>query len=142
MPTDFDWIFMRDPYWRERPKEEQLAIPRSHPTDADETRRLLPPWPGVPRAANRRGLAGKPTIVLVPPRHAASRGRRGRGCERWSARRPAASTGQVTYLGAGVGFQPTRRDDAVSPEPTAAETIVLIHGFWVTPRSWEHWVAR
>ena len=48
MPTDFDWIFMRDPYWRERPKEEQLAIPRSHPTDADETRRLLPPWPGVP----------------------------------------------------------------------------------------------
>jgi pimeloyl-ACP methyl ester carboxylesterase len=24
----------------------------------------------------------------------------------------------------------------------AAETIVLIHGFWVTPRSWEHWVAR
>ncbi|HEX7280350.1 MAG TPA: alpha/beta fold hydrolase, partial [Solirubrobacterales bacterium] len=21
-------------------------------------------------------------------------------------------------------------------------TIVLIHGFWVTPRSWEHWVAR
>ncbi|WP_019877800.1 alpha/beta hydrolase [Sporichthya polymorpha] len=22
------------------------------------------------------------------------------------------------------------------------KTIVLIHGFWVTPRSWEHWVAR
>src|SRR5580765_4221022 len=22
------------------------------------------------------------------------------------------------------------------------DTIVLIHGFWVTPRSWEHWVAR
>src|SRR3954467_13669930 len=21
-------------------------------------------------------------------------------------------------------------------------TIVLIHGFWVTPRSWEHWVAH
>ena len=20
------------------------------------------------------------------------------------------------------------------------ETIVLIHGFWVTPRSWEHWI--
>lgn len=30
----------------------------------------------------------------------------------------------------------------MSPGPTAAETIVLIHGFWVTPRSWEHWVAR
>lgn len=22
------------------------------------------------------------------------------------------------------------------------DTIVLIHGFWVTPRSWEHWVAH
>ena len=25
---------------------------------------------------------------------------------------------------------------------TTPDTIVLIHGFWVTPRSWEHWVAR
>jgi pimeloyl-ACP methyl ester carboxylesterase len=25
---------------------------------------------------------------------------------------------------------------------SAPDTIVLIHGFWVTPRSWEHWVAR
>jgi pimeloyl-ACP methyl ester carboxylesterase len=24
----------------------------------------------------------------------------------------------------------------------APDTIVLIHGFWVTPRSWEHWKAR
>ena len=30
----------------------------------------------------------------------------------------------------------------MSPEPSAAETIVLIHGFWVTPRSWEHWIAH
>src|SRR6185503_6009056 len=22
---------------------------------------------------------------------------------------------------------------------TKPDTIVLIHGFWVTPRSWEHW---
>ena len=22
------------------------------------------------------------------------------------------------------------------------KTIVLIHGFWVTPRSWEHWITR
>jgi alpha-beta hydrolase superfamily lysophospholipase len=20
------------------------------------------------------------------------------------------------------------------------DTIVLVHGFWVTPRSWEHWI--
>ena len=24
--------------------------------------------------------------------------------------------------------------------PTASDTIVLIHGLWMTPRSWEHWV--
>src|ERR1044072_348296 len=22
------------------------------------------------------------------------------------------------------------------------DTVVLVHGFWVTPRSWEHWIAR
>jgi len=29
----------------------------------------------------------------------------------------------------------------MSTDPSAA-TIVLIHGFWVTPRSWEHWITR
>jgi pimeloyl-ACP methyl ester carboxylesterase len=28
----------------------------------------------------------------------------------------------------------------MSSQPTAPDTIVLIHGFWVTPRSWEHWI--
>ena len=32
MPTDFDWIFERDPYGRERSKEEALAVRHSHPT--------------------------------------------------------------------------------------------------------------
>jgi pimeloyl-ACP methyl ester carboxylesterase len=27
----------------------------------------------------------------------------------------------------------------VTTPPSAPDTIVLIHGFWVTPRSWEHW---
>src|ERR687885_126343 len=27
-------------------------------------------------------------------------------------------------------------------DPGAPDTIVLIHGLWVTPRSWEHWVER
>ena len=26
--------------------------------------------------------------------------------------------------------------------PTAPDTVVLVHGFWVTPRSWEKWVER
>ncbi len=25
---------------------------------------------------------------------------------------------------------------------TPPDTIVLIHGFWVTPRSWEEWIAH
>ena len=29
-----------------------------------------------------------------------------------------------------------------TPEPTAPDTIVLVHGFWVTLRSWEKWVER
>jgi alpha-beta hydrolase superfamily lysophospholipase len=27
-------------------------------------------------------------------------------------------------------------------DPTAPDTIVLIHGLWVTPRSWEHWIEH
>ena len=30
----------------------------------------------------------------------------------------------------------------MSRNGNAPDTIVLIHGFWVTPRSWEHWIAR
>ncbi len=25
--------------------------------------------------------------------------------------------------------------------PSTPDTIVLVHGFWVTPRSWEDWVG-
>src|SRR5262245_64368735 len=30
-----------------------------------------------------------------------------------------------------------RRASRLSPD-----TIVLLHGFWVTPRSWEHWIPH
>jgi pimeloyl-ACP methyl ester carboxylesterase len=30
----------------------------------------------------------------------------------------------------------------MSTNHRAPDTIVLIHGFWVTPRSWEHWIAH
>ena len=29
-----------------------------------------------------------------------------------------------------------------TPTPTSPDTIVLIHGLWMTALSWEHWVAR
>jgi pimeloyl-ACP methyl ester carboxylesterase len=25
---------------------------------------------------------------------------------------------------------------------TSARPVVLIHGLWMTPRSWDHWIAR
>jgi pimeloyl-ACP methyl ester carboxylesterase len=31
---------------------------------------------------------------------------------------------------------------AYTPAPSAPDTIVLVHGFWVTPLSWEKWVER
>ena len=33
-----------------------------------------------------------------------------------------------------LGFMPTN--------PNTPDTVVLIHGFWVTPRSWEHWISH
>jgi pimeloyl-ACP methyl ester carboxylesterase len=34
-------------------------------------------------------------------------------------------------------MEPTMRDAENGPD-----TIILIHGFWVTPRSWEHWITH
>jgi pimeloyl-ACP methyl ester carboxylesterase len=31
---------------------------------------------------------------------------------------------------------------AQGSEPTAPDTVVLVHGLWMTPRSWEGWVAH
>src|SRR5688572_3061189 len=36
------------------------------------------------------------------------------------------------------GFQTSTRKASMTTDPA----IVLIHGFWVTPRSWEDWIAR
>ena len=30
----------------------------------------------------------------------------------------------------------------MAPPPGTPDTIVLVHGFWVTPRSWEDWIAH
>ena len=35
---------------------------------------------------------------------------------------------------------PTPNTPGASERPT--DTIVLVHGFWVTPRSWEHWIPH
>jgi pimeloyl-ACP methyl ester carboxylesterase len=35
-----------------------------------------------------------------------------------------------------------RKGSRMTNAPSTPDTIVLIHGFWVTPRSWEHWVGH
>ena len=36
---------------------------------------------------------------------------------------------------------PTPRTNVPGPSADGPDTIVLVHGFWVTPRSWEHWTT-
>jgi alpha-beta hydrolase superfamily lysophospholipase len=31
---------------------------------------------------------------------------------------------------------------STASDPASAQTIVLIHGMWMTPLSWEHWASR
>src|ERR671911_1437848 len=38
------------------------------------------------------------------------------------------------------GVEPMSAEN--TPDPAAPDTIVLIHGLWVTPRSWEKWAER
>ena len=37
---------------------------------------------------------------------------------------------------------PAPRPASADPTPDGPDTIVLVHGFWVTPRSWEGWKAH
>jgi pimeloyl-ACP methyl ester carboxylesterase len=41
-----------------------------------------------------------------------------------------------------AAVDPTAQQDGPPGEGKVPDTIVLIHGFWVTPRSWEDWIAR
>jgi alpha-beta hydrolase superfamily lysophospholipase len=43
--------------------------------------------------------------------------------------------------GACTRRRPTRRR-TMPTQSKRPDTIVLVHGFWVTPRSWEHWITR
>ena len=41
-----------------------------------------------------------------------------------------------------VSVNPLPRKGPDDQRSRTPDTIVLIHGFWVTPRSWEHWIAH
>src|SRR6185436_17975386 len=40
------------------------------------------------------------------------------------------------------GNSPTERGEVMAEVRVKPDTIVLIHGLWMTPRSWEHWKER
>ena len=50
-----------------------------------------------------------------------------RGAMRMRTRRPRSTS---------------KEEDSMNAQPTGPNTIVLIHGLWMTPRSWEHWISR
>src|SRR5215208_3955401 len=58
--------------------------------------------------------------------------------------RGCAEPSHEAHLGPGGARrrQEVPMTDNGTPEPTAPNTIVLVHGFWVTPLSWEKWVER
>jgi hypothetical protein len=51
-------IFKRDPFWRERPKEEALAVRRSNRTNARETRKGRTSGARFRSASGRRHFRG------------------------------------------------------------------------------------
>jgi pimeloyl-ACP methyl ester carboxylesterase len=56
-----------------------------------------------------------------------------------------AATSQLGTPSRSQGDSDVRRPPVTTentPDPAAPDTIVLIHGLWVTPRSWEKWVEH
>jgi hypothetical protein len=41
-----------------------------------------------------------------------------------------------------IAIPPERKRNGMNTDANAPDTIGLIHGFWVTPRSWEHWITH
>ena len=42
----------------------------------------------------------------------------------------------------GGGTLSTQSDQPRPSGPEGPDTVVLVHGLWMTPRSWEHWVPH
>ena len=51
---------------------------------------------------------------------------------------PAAHVQGTTYEPEGSLMSLELTTDGIAD----ADTVVLIHGLWMTPRSWEHWIHR
>jgi pimeloyl-ACP methyl ester carboxylesterase len=47
---------------------------------------------------------------------------------------------QLAWIGSRLLNDTSRKGTAMNANGNAPDTIVLVHGLWMTPRSWEHWV--
>ena len=83
---------------------------------------------GLARRAARSATA--PTPASTTP---SSRPRRWRSRELLACRSGTVQSGRSRLLA-------VANSSTVTTSPP--NTIVLIHGFWVTPRSWEHWITH
>ena len=64
---------------------------------------------------------------------------------RWSTRPTCTASSGGSTSSASSSCPSTRcsADEGTAHDPAATpDTIVLVHGFWVTPRSWEDWIAH
>ena len=74
----------------------------------------------------------------------AARRRRARGRRRGQDRdRRPGEQGSVVATSTSNLFRPARyHEQEDSMNTNTPDTIVLIHGLWMTPRSWEHWIEH
>ena len=110
-----------------RAQHGERVVPRSLTVVDDFGRSLCA---GAVRAAIAAALSVvTPTLVTIV---------RGGRCGAISAPR-----GETIVFGRvpSARLSPTPRVTAMSAQDSP-DTIVLIHGFWVTPRSWEDWIAH
>src|SRR5688572_12834430 len=54
----------------------------------------------------------------------------------------SSDSSEAVPTGHSVGVPSKLKGRRMTTNGTAPDTIVLIHGFWVTPRSWENWIAH
>src|SRR5258705_2413747 len=103
------------------------------------------PMPGSARSALKTG-SSQTTVPVVPARPAPSRGselcgRRARFTLHRTTQFPVVHTSHRSTVMSNITTRDdTQVDNKEWGEGGAPDTIVLIHGFWVTPRSWERWI--
>ena len=104
------------------------------PAPSDQTRTITTPGEIKHSAATLSGTA--PVAMQRGPRHHRARSPPSRAKVR---SRPPCSPSRSAIE---TTHERTEAEEAVMESASTNPPIVLIHGLWMTPRSWEHWKER